>query len=43
MIDNTEDTMVLGILLNISKILAETVYFINSDDETKFKDFALVW
>ena len=29
MIDNIEDTMVLGIFLNISKILAETVYFIN--------------
>lgn len=42
MIDNIEDTMVLGIFLNISKILAETVYFINSVDETKFKDFTLV-
>lgn len=42
MIDNIEDTMVLGIFLNVSKILAETVYFINYVDETKLKDFTLV-
>lgn len=42
MIENIEDTMVFGIFLNISKILAEAVYFINSVDETKFKDFTLI-